>query len=566
MRVSQACILPRGTQGEEVQRNLKDRVSGQKPINGGFVKRFVLAATCVMTASLAVGAQTRPGSLASLIQRGDRKAAIERIRAGADVNEAQPDGTRPIHWAVFKVDYDLLDALIAKKAKADVTNEFGATPLAEAVKVSDARMVKTLLDAGAGVESPNLDGETALMLAIKTGDLRIFQMLVNAGANVNVVEKEHNQTPLMYAAAADKNAGEMVKLLLSKGADVRLRALSYDWPSHIAEEPRVQFHPFGGLTALLYAARDGCYDCVEALIAKGADVNVPTPEGVTPLMIALDNDNNDIAKLLLDHGANPGVWDWYGRTALYIAIDRKNGGSSGGGIRVPIDASRSARYSSRDIIRFLLEANVDPNTELRMHRPTRGGYTGRFSDPLQDTGATPLLRAILGNDMETIQALLARGASPNINAMGVTPFLLAAGVGGGGQRGGGPGARGGGNAFALLDLLLQHGADVNAQVTGTKTYSMRISRSPSTNEGMTALHVAAQSGRADLVRYLLEKGANQEIADSNGRKAIDLLATPGAAGTPVAGRGNGRGAPQGRGAAPGADEIRALLENAATRK
>ena len=68
-----------------------------------------------------------------------------------------------------------------------------------------------------------------------------------------------------------------------------------------------------------------------------------------------------------------------------------------------------------------------------------------------------------------------------------------------------------------MDLLLQHGADVNAQVTGTKTYSMRISRAPSTNEGMTALHVAAQAGRTDLVRYLLEKGANPEIADANGQ-------------------------------------------------
>ena len=64
-------------------------------------------------------------------------------------------------------------------------------------------------------------------------------------------------------------------------------------------------------------------DCVEALIGAGADVNVPTPEGVTPLMIALDNDHNDVAKLLLDRGANPHVSDWWGRTALYIVIDRK---------------------------------------------------------------------------------------------------------------------------------------------------------------------------------------------------------------------------------------------------
>ena len=94
-------------------------------------------------------AQAPKGSLASLIQEGNRKAALAQIRAGADVNEAQPDGTRPIHWAVYHVDYELLDALIAKKAKVDVANEFGSTPLAEAAKLGDARMVKTLLDAGA---------------------------------------------------------------------------------------------------------------------------------------------------------------------------------------------------------------------------------------------------------------------------------------------------------------------------------------------------------------------------------------------------------------------------------
>src|SRR6202008_2271849 len=143
--------------------------------------RFALTCFCVLAAVAPALGQAR-SSLADLIQAGNRKAALERIRAGADVNDAQPDGTRPIHWAVYKVDYELIEALIAKKAKGDVTNEFGATPLAEAAKLADARMVRTVLDAGAGVEAANEDGQTALMLAIKTGELPVVEMLVKAGA------------------------------------------------------------------------------------------------------------------------------------------------------------------------------------------------------------------------------------------------------------------------------------------------------------------------------------------------------------------------------------------------
>src|ERR1700710_3009373 len=192
----------------------------------------MLAAVAPAVGAQQLADQSR-SSLADLIQGGNRKAALDRIRTGADVNEVQPDGTRPIHWAVYRVDYELIQALIAKKAKVDVANEFGSYPLMEAVKLTDARMVKMLLDAGASPESPNLDGETALMLATKTGEFPIVDMLLKAGANVNVVERFHNQTALMYAADAPKNAAEMVKLLLSKDASVTPRALYNDWPSQI---------------------------------------------------------------------------------------------------------------------------------------------------------------------------------------------------------------------------------------------------------------------------------------------------------------------------------------------
>jgi ankyrin repeat protein len=530
----------------------------------------------ILLVALPALAQTPKPSLAGLIEAGNRKAALEQIRTGADINAPQPDGTRPVHWAVHRVDYELLAALIAKRANLNVRNEFGSTPIAQAAEIGDARMVKMLLDAGAEREGANPDGQTALMLAIKTGETAVVDLLIKAGANVNAIETYHKQTPLMWAATARRNAGALVKLLLAKGADVKPRAMATDWPSQITAEPRAQYRPTGGLTAFLYAAREGCFECVEALLGAGADINLPTPDGVTALMLALDNDHNHVARLLLDRGANPKLWDWWGRTALYIAVDRKQEARS---LAARSDSQvpriPSSPVSSMDIINALLAADIDINAQLAMHRPSRSLNNGRFVDPLMNTGCTPLMRAVIGDredkvlpktrggDVEVIRALLARGANPNISAMGLTPFLVAAGVGAGSDaKIGGTGlaldsSAGGPANLEVAEILLEHGANPNDQVTGTLTYSLRVTRAPSTNEGRTALHMAALEGKTELVRYLLSKGASTEIPDAGGKKAIDLLP----AATPTA------SAPPAGAVSPAlAAEIRALLQSAASRK
>jgi ankyrin repeat protein len=228
-----------------------------------------------------------------------------------------------------------------------------------------------------------------------------------------------------------------------------------------------------------------------------------------------------------------------------------------------------------DIINALLAAGVDPNPQLSMRRPSNQG--GRFNDPLLSTGTTPLLHAVMNNDMEVIRALLDKGANPNIIGMGTTPFLYAAGVNSYGGRGGGGG---GAVNTALLDLMIQHGADVNSQVKGVATYSMRISRSPSDSEGMSALHAAVQPVRADvnMVRYLLDHGARTDLVDGSGRTPLDVLnglparraATDADADglapiNPTIPAGvRGATAPVGRVANTGAaQEIRTLLQNAA---
>jgi ankyrin repeat protein len=585
------------------------------------MKRLNLALVCAAAAALALPwaqvilaqvqqAQRAAEDLATLIQSGKTKAALEQIQAGADVNRAQPDGTTPLIWAINRMENEVAEALIAKKADVNAVNQFGAAPLTEAARQSNARLVKMLLDAGAKVDTANPDGETALMMAITGGDLSVVEMLVKAGANVNTIEKFHNQTPLMYAAASNRNAAQMVKLLLSKGADVKPRALYTDWPSQVTSEPRTQYRSVGGLNAFLYAARSGCYECVEDLLAAGADINLPTPEGITPLMIALDNEHNEVAKLLMDKGADLNLRDWWGRTALWIAVDRKapaagavgfsgfggGGGGRGGGGRggrggpggpPPAASTAPARpaVSSMDIINAQLNAGVDPNPEMNFHRPNAPAR-GRFGDNQISTGTTPLFRAVQNNDLDVIQALLAKGADPNINTMGYTAFLLAAGAGPAARGGAGGGNTAGQVNTLILDLMTQHSADVNAKVTGTQTYSFNVSRAPSNNEGTSALHEAARAGRTDLVKYLLDHGANPGILDAEGKKPIEVAgvaraarggaAAPAAAvagqaqakGTPpVAGAGPGRGAAGRGGANPAAvAEIRALLEAAANKK
>src|SRR6202012_3962005 len=121
--------------------------------------------------------------------------------------------------------------------------------------------------------------QTALMLASNIGSLKIAELLLSRGATVNTIENYRGQTALMWAAA--ENHPEIVDLLLSKHADVKLRAKYDDWGRQMTSEPRAQFRPTGGLTALLYATRSSCSECVVSILKAGADINQPNPDGIT---------------------------------------------------------------------------------------------------------------------------------------------------------------------------------------------------------------------------------------------------------------------------------------------
>ena len=498
-------------------------------------RRFAAALVLFFAATATAQAQS---ALADRIQAGDRAAALAMIARDVEINQTQPDGTTPLHWAVYRVDRELVAALLKKGARAHVVNKYGASPLAEAVRIANLEMTGMLLEAGADANVANEDGQTALMLAARTGNVGVARLLVQHGADVNKRESYRDQSAVMWAAAQGHT--DMVAFLVSQKADLTVQAQDNEWMTQISSEPRVQYRPTGGLTPLLYAARAGCLGCVTSMVQAGADVDRPNPDGMTPMMMALDNGYPAVAHYLLDRGANPHTWDWWGRTPLYIAVTMRGGPDSRPGPRPP---------ESLKFIHALLDAGVNPNPQLAFKEPSRGGRDNRFRDDLLTTGATPLLRAAQTFDNDVVRALLEHGALVDLpTASGVTPFMAAAGIGtrtGSGVLG--PGVRDDVIARSLetMEILRGAGADVNARIIDITSLTARIARDNTMTgrQGQTALFYVAETGRAPVVKYLLDHGAKADALDDMGRTAIDVAKVR-------------RG-----GTEDGSQEIVALLEN-----
>lgn len=488
-------------------------------------------------------ASTGQETLADLIRAGNREAVLAAITSpDIDVNAAEPDGSTALMWATYKVDHELVRALLKAGAKANVTNSYGSSPLTEAVKLGDIDLVRVLLDAGADPDSPNQDNQTTLMLASSIGSLKIAELLIKRGADVNAVESFRGQTALMWAAG--EHHPDIVDLLIAKGANVKLRAKHDDWPRQMTSEPRAQFRPTGGLTALLYATRSSCYRCAVAIVKAGADVNQPNPDGITPLINAIDNRSYDIAMFLLDKGANPHVWDMNGRTPLYVAVDMnsysgRSGAGSGNfqgfgefeGTQRPENTA-----TAMDVANRLLGMGVDPNHELTRMRPNGNGR-GRFADYMMRGGTGPLMIATLSYDEDAIKLLLAHGAEVDLpNVFQITPLMAAASMSGSGRGGVGSAIAGGGSrqgdiqdrVIRTMDLLLDAGANINARVTDSRTRTAKLTAyiQGRDHEGKTALFGAAEAGWDRVVKHLLDRGADPTVRDAAGKTALDSARSP----------------------------------------
>ena len=433
------------------------------------------------------------------------------LLAAALAGAAEPDGTTRLHQAVYSGDHDETRRLLAAGADPNSANVFGATPMMLAAQRGDAALLRLLLDAGADVESANSEGQTALMVVARTGSVEAARLLLKRGADVHAREEWGGQTALMWAAA--QSQPEMIRVLTKAGARVNERSTVRDWQRRVTAEGRPKDMYRGGLTPLLFAAREGCIPCVKVLLDAGADIDLDDPDGTTALIMALLNRHWDTAKFLIEAGADVNLWDLYGQTPLYVAVDQN---TLPIGRRVEIPSADHA--SGEDIVRLLLERGANPNAQLKLRPRYRNIPNDRYRDPMIVWGTTPLLRAAKAGDLPVMKLLLAHGALPDLaNSQGVTPLMAAVGDGHihdptrGLQRTED-------DALACYALLREAGVDVNARtVLGYADADLKIR----TAANRTALHAAASRGWNRVVQKLVEDGAELDVIDSNGLSPID---------------------------------------------
>ena len=427
-------------------------------------------------------------------------ALLLTLALAADVVDAS--GSTPLLLAASSNDVAQVKQLLKAGANPNVRNKLDATPLSEAAFHSNSEIIEALLDAGADPNTPGADGQTPLMLVARGTNVGAAEMLLKKGANPRARESQRQQTALMWAAA--NSQGPMTRLLVEVGADLDAKTATDLMTPLVSAEPRAQPRSPGGMTALMFASREGCLDCVAAMIEKGAAVDLPDPEGVTPLLWAIWNTRFDVARYLIEHGANVNRWDWWGRTPLYLAVDYVTLPHGGRPDQPSLD-----RTLPIDIVRLLLDKGADPNPQLKMTAPLRATGNDRGLDPMLAPGTTPLIRAAKAMDVESMQALLEHGADISLTtSRSMTATLAASGMGStdADTRGYYTSSDVQERAIAALDLMFRHGGPINGKAG-------QFAQVP--------LHGAAFWGWNRVVEYLLQKGADISLADSRGYTAVD---------------------------------------------
>jgi ankyrin repeat protein len=429
---------------------------------------------------------------------------------------------------------ELLQRLPATGAAATEWFAAGASPsggrhlarICAALALSDGearlrmeRLALASIDAGADLFGADADGRSPLAHAVSAGSSVVAQALLERGVDADSRDRR-GRTPLFEALAlALEPALALVTLLLRAGANPEVAAITGETPLGLAlARPEAQLRarlnwphwrlPLRRLRGsdLPAAAAAGDLDAVTKLLELGLPLDATDARGADALLRAAGCGHAHLVEALLQRGADPGRAAPSGATALSAAVTARREDvvaallKHGVAVdqRLPAGATAlmvAAALGFPEIAARLLAAGAD--VDARDERGTRALHAA----------AQQAFRSADTEGMRRLFDLLLRhGADVNAaNAAGQTPLLLL--LGGSAEPGGAADQK---HLLALLPLFLLAHADVNVQ-------DLR---------GVGALHACAMHGLLLPLRALLAARADPsrcDVLERTPRQVAQLL-------------------------------------------
>jgi len=471
-----------------------------------------------------------------------RSWAENLFRLKVDVNAKCSDGQTALHWAVRYGRHELIELLIRESADPNVCDKAGDTPLHKALigptadgtplqqavvgSVADIESaVRVLVKNKARLDICNKKGRSPLASAVRYGPTSIAKIMIESQDDVNAEIFEggtslrlvfyHGQDSIQLDGdvAARKGSGTMAEgwvqlrhavgnharlltdLLLERGVDLNRPSAKDRW------------------TPLVHAARTGDSFKLRCLLTRKpdpADVHLQGQEGKSPLWWALSHKKAAAIQLLAEYGADLNETYDDGTIPLSKAIAQQDGGDTTLLlVRLGADVNKRTAGKSTLLIDAVKLRNQDMVWVLL--------NAGARPDETDAAGWSALLYAIKNRDIGLIWLLIAKGASVAKPSQGGRS-------GGGGKRVPSPIELAiDGDETSVAWLLCENGASPIA----------------ADDQGVTPLHRAAKSGRIKAARFLVDRGAAADTMDSAKStplhhavlsgcdEAVALLASPG---------------------------------------
>jgi len=278
---------------------------------------------------------TRGGSTALLFaaRAGDAESAGLLIEAGADVNEALPNGMTALVEAAHSGQQAVAILLLAKGADPNAGG-IGYTALHAAVLRGSLELVKALLAHGA---DPNLRMTKGTPVRRNSEDFELPATLIGA-------------TP--YFLAAKYVEADIMRALTAGGADTRLSMNSGETPlmaaAGMGASPQTDRRGLSILDGGKIEPEPVVAAAVSAALEQGAEVNAANQNGDTALHAAALLGYDGVIRQLVKAGAKPDLKNARGLTAL-----GQIEGKTGGALRSPDRTNRGPRDSTVELLRAL---------------------------------------------------------------------------------------------------------------------------------------------------------------------------------------------------------------------